>query len=102
MDSISECRLDGDFGCDMGVDFGTDFGVAVGHGHGKGHRAVDATAAIAAPVPGPVIGVPQPLGEEWNLGMDPELECDPIDQGAIGANYHGDSFYRPGAFGRDY
>ena len=47
MDSISECRLDGDFGCDMGVDFGTDFGVAVGHGHGHGHRSVDATAAAA-------------------------------------------------------
>jgi hypothetical protein len=101
MDSISECRLDGDFGCDMGVDVGTDFGVAVGHAHGHGHRAVGATTAIAAPVPGPIIGTPQPLEHEMSLGMDPELECDPIDQGAIGTWYHGDYYHRTGAFGGD-
>ena len=93
MDSISECRLDGDFGCDMGIDFGTDFGVAIGHAHGHGTRGGGPA------VPGPVIWTPQPLAPEWNLGMDPELECDPIDQGAIGIGYHGDYYHRTGAFG---
>jgi hypothetical protein len=98
MDSISDMRLEGDFGCsDVGVEFGTDFGVSFG----TDKPGVPAAAAAIAPVsvgPGPVA----PLQPEMNLGMDPELECDPLEQGAISVTQlNGNYRYIPGRFGQD-